>query len=115
VHHELDKNFSPDLQLADQHTLVTSGPYAFVRHPMYTALLLTGIGFFLLSANAVIGLVSIPGMLLATLLRLPQEETMMIEAFGTDYERYRRRTGVLLPDLNYLLSGIKHKAMDVKR
>ena len=99
VHHTLDTNFSPTLKLAQQHHLVTSGPYRWVRHPMYTSLLLVGAAVLLLTANWFIGFITIPGMMLATFLRIPHEETMMIAAFGDAYRRYRRHTGLLLPRL----------------
>jgi len=46
VHHELGRNFSGTLHLRAEHTLVTSGPYRWIRHPMYTALYVVRSRFF---------------------------------------------------------------------
>ena len=56
VQWSLGKNFSTTLHLRQRHSLVTTGPYRWVRHPMYTALFLLGVGFLLLTANWAVGL-----------------------------------------------------------
>lgn len=92
----LGKAWSPHLQMRQEHSLVTSGPYARIRHPIYLALLgfLTGIA--LLAANwFFVALLVISVVVLA--LRIPKEEQMMVEDFGEEYSAYRRRTGSLLP------------------
>jgi protein-S-isoprenylcysteine O-methyltransferase Ste14 len=99
VHATLDRNFSPYLRIRDDHTLVTSGPYRWVRHPMYTAFLLLMAGLCLVSAHLLM-LVSGFGLLLAIVqFRTPREEAMLIGAFGEDYRAYIARTGALLPRL----------------
>lgn len=55
VQQALGRNFSTDLFIRSGHTLVTWGPYRYVRHPMYTVLLLTFTGMGLLTANWFIG------------------------------------------------------------
>jgi protein-S-isoprenylcysteine O-methyltransferase Ste14 len=47
----LGKEWSPQLQLREEHRLVTAGPYAVIRHPIYTAMFGYGIGLALLTAN----------------------------------------------------------------
>jgi protein-S-isoprenylcysteine O-methyltransferase Ste14 len=102
VHRTLDTNFSPTLRLKVSHRLVMHGPYRWVRHPMYTALMLVGIAVVLISANWPVALITIPGMTLAVALRIPHEETMMIERFGDQYLTYIHRTGLVLPRLTLL-------------
>lgn len=98
VHHTLGKHWSTSLQLQEEHTLVTSGPYRWVRHPMYTALFGFFVGILLISALwLVVPLVVASILMLCT--RLGKEETMMIEQFGDAYRAYMRRTGRLLPRL----------------
>ncbi len=96
VHLALGAFFSAHLKLRDDHTLVTTGPYAKVRHPMYTALLVCFGGSAILAANlAISGLcLAISAMLI---LRIRLEERMLEDRFGQAYRDYRKKTGCLLP------------------
>jgi len=98
VQQSLGKHWSTDLQLRKQHTLVTSGPYRWVRHPMYTAIFTLLIAFSLVSANWLIVLPCIVG-IIVVYARIGKEEAMMIEQFGGEYRDYMKRTGRLLPCL----------------
>ena len=94
----LGKEWSPQLQLRDEHHLVTTGPYTRVRHPLYTAMIGYGTGLALVTANwgfIVLAVVIIAG----SVARLPREEQMMIERFGDEYTTYMRRTGRFFPKL----------------
>ncbi len=93
----LGHNFSTTLTINKKQTLVTRGPYRWVRHPMYTSFLLLWTGFLLLSANWFIGLTGILGFLWAIVIRTPKEEQMMIDRFGNEYLAYMQRTGRYLP------------------
>lgn len=99
VHRTLDTNFSPTLRLKVSHRLVMHGPYRWVRHPMYTALMLVGLAIVLISANWPVAFITIPGMTLAVVLRIPHEETMMVERFGDQYLNYMHQTGLVFPRL----------------
>lgn len=79
-------------------TLVTSGPYRWIRHPMYSAALLLIIATALLTANLI---VVICGLAIFTLLaaRSRTEEERLIEKFGASYRDYQRRTGRFFPGL----------------
>ena len=95
----LGKEWSPLLQVGDQHRLVTNGPYAWVRHPMYTAMFVVGIALALLSANWCFVLFAI-AMIIGFMLRAPREEQMMLAAFGKPYADYIRKTGRFFPRLH---------------
>ena len=98
THHALGKNWSADLVIKEEHTLITSGPFRWVRHPMYTSLFGSSLAFFLLSANWVIGLSGLgTSILLAS--RVHKEEALMIEEFGDQYRAYMQRTGRYLPPM----------------
>ncbi len=92
----LGRNVSPTVITHEDHELVTSGPYRWVRNPLYTAgvLLFTSLG--LVSASWYL----IAGAALAfalVRLRLPKEETELEARFGQEYRDYARRTGRFLP------------------
>jgi len=100
VHETLGANFSTVIERdGGEHTLVTSGPYRLVRHPMYSTYLLFFLGAFLLSANWVIGASGIGIIVSLMVLRLPSEETLLIERFGDAYTAYRRAVPRFVPRL----------------
>lgn len=93
----LGQNFSTSLTIKEKQTLVTTGPYHRVRHPMYTAFILLWVAFLLLSANWFIGFTGIMAFMWTTVIRTPKEEQMMADRFGEEYLAYKKRTGGYLP------------------
>ena len=100
VHRALGSNFSGTLHVREEHTLVTHGPYRWVRHPMYTAFYIYLTGILLLTANWFIGGFFLAGLTLVVVNRLKNEELAMVEKFGERYRDYMRRTGRFLPAFN---------------
>ena len=96
THDALGKNWSADLVIKEGHTLIIGGPYRWVRHPMYTAIFLQSLTFFLLSANWIIGLAGLGANILIAA-RVDKEEALMIEEFGDEYRAYMQRSGRFLP------------------
>jgi protein-S-isoprenylcysteine O-methyltransferase Ste14 len=81
----------------DDSVLVTTGPYAYVRHPMYVANMLIGIGIGLFAESAAV-LVVIPAVLcLIYRLIIPLEEEQLVARFGPAYERYRAQAPRWIP------------------
>ena len=99
THAALGKNWSGFLELYTEHSLVVTGPYRFIRHPMYAAFILSGIGFFVLSANWFVGGLYLVIAILMYLDRVGPEEQMMIDRFGDEYRRYMEKTGRLVPSV----------------
>lgn len=97
VHWELGRNWSDSLQLRASHTLVTGGLYRYVRHPMYAAFFLWGLAQLLLLPNWIAGPAGLLGFAILFFGRVGREEKMMIEAFGTEYRDYMKRTARLIP------------------
>ena len=97
VHRELGLNFSPQLRIRDHHQLVTSGPYRYVRHPMYTAFILLFVGYLLLTGNLFISGMGLVTLVLVMIFRTHKEERMMLERFGEEYRAYMDRTGRYVP------------------
>ncbi len=83
-------------ELRKPHRLVTTGPYARVRHPLYTAMLGVGVAFAPVTANWVFVLFGVL-CIVGTLVRVPREERMMLDEFGSEYAAYMQRTGRFLP------------------
>ncbi len=96
THDALGKNWSADIVIKEGHTLIIGGPYRWVRHPMYTAIFLQSLTFFLLSANWIIGLAGLGANILIAA-RVDKEEALMIEEFGDEYRAYMQRSGRFLP------------------
>jgi len=88
--------WSPQLQLREEHHLVTTGPYSRVRHPLYTATMCFGVGFALVTANWFFALMTALSIWFLPN-RVAKEERMMIDRFGEEYREYVRRTGRFLP------------------
>ncbi|MFX1484009.1 MAG: isoprenylcysteine carboxylmethyltransferase family protein [Promethearchaeota archaeon] len=98
IHKTLDRQYSPCLQIKESHSLITTGPYASVRHPMYTVFNTFSIGVSLLTANLLI--LSFAILLVITFPFIAQkEEQMLLEKFGEEYSEYMKRTGRFLPRL----------------
>lgn len=94
----LGKEWSPQLQLREDHHLVTTGPYLRIRHPLYTAMFGFSASLGLVTANWFFVAFAIVA-IIATLARVPNEERMMIGQFGEEYRGYTQRTGRFLPKL----------------
>jgi protein-S-isoprenylcysteine O-methyltransferase Ste14 len=94
----LGRHFSPQLGVQQDHVLVTTGPYAVVRHPIYLGLIDFIIGSALFFND--IGLLGV-GLLFIAWFRAQSriEERMFERHFGTEWEAYRRATPALFPRL----------------
>jgi len=95
----LGNNWSDTPRMLKEQTLITSGPYQSIRHPIYTAFLLIMGSTLFISANWLIGLSWIGMTVLEIASRIGFEETLMLEYFGDQYQDYMKRTGRLLPKL----------------
>lgn len=94
----LGSNWSASVQIKENHQLVTNGPYNFIRHPIYTAML----GLFLATSIAlgtVGGFVGFPFVLVGCLVKLKHEESFMSRQFPNQYPDYKKRTRMLIPFL----------------
>jgi len=92
----LGGNWSGTVTLKQDHELIRSGPYALVRHPIYTGLLLAlaGTAIAIGKWRALIGLAVLVGGILR---KIAIEERFMADEFGEDYARYRAQVPALIP------------------
>lgn len=95
----LGRNVSETVLTKADHSLVTTGPYHWVRHPLYATggALLVAVG--LIAANWFILLLATAAVVLVRVLVVPREERELIAKFGDDYRRYKHRTGAMFPQL----------------
>jgi protein-S-isoprenylcysteine O-methyltransferase Ste14 len=95
----LGRNWSDTPRMMKEQSLITSGPYRFIRHPIYTAFLLILGSTVFISANLLIGFAWIGMTVLEVASRIGFEESLMLEYFGDQYREYMKSTGRLLPRL----------------
>jgi len=94
----LGNNWSGRIAIKENHQFVTSGPYKYVRNPMYAGFII-GFLFSTLLLNEVRGLVAFIILLIGILIKLHKEEKFVKEAFGKQYEEYANRVSRLIPFL----------------
>lgn len=95
----LGRSYSPLLRVAEERVVVTSGPYRWVRHPLYAFGLPLMVGWGVAARNWFILATGIILILVLMIIRAPQEEAMMLDAFGESYHRDTTRTGRFVPRL----------------
>ena len=96
-HVDLGRNWSESLELMESHQLVTNGAYRYIRHPMYAAIWLWALGQALLLHNFIAGPSALVLFAPLYFVRVPREETMMLQHFGKAYAAYMARTRRVLP------------------
>jgi protein-S-isoprenylcysteine O-methyltransferase Ste14 len=92
----LGKNLTDTVVTRKAHTLVTAGPYHWVRHPFYDAIALSVLANALASANWFL-LATGAALMTFIVLRIPKEEANLLARFGDAYRGYMERTGRFLP------------------
>lgn len=96
THWHLGRHWSPRMSIRLDHQVITTGPYRWVRHPLYALNFLLFLGAFGMTANWLVGAV---GIVSSSLIagRAGEEEAMLLEHFGEPYASYMKRTGRFLP------------------
>ena len=92
----LGRNWSGRVTIKEDHELVTRGPYALVRHPIYTGAL-TGFAGSALALGHLGGLFAVVIMLSIFIHKIRLEERVMGGHFGEKYAEYKKRTSALIP------------------
>lgn len=94
----IGSGITPTSATRQQHTLVTQGPYRWVRHPLYTIGSSIFVAFGMMSDNWFIAALGILAFV-AMAIRTPKEEANLIDKFGDEYREYMERTGAFLPKI----------------
>jgi protein-S-isoprenylcysteine O-methyltransferase Ste14 len=101
AHHHLGRSFHSLVVSKEKHVLVDTGPYHWIRHPIYSAYLLNYLGGGLLTSNLVLTIVPVTTFSILVFLRMGQEEQVLIDLFGERYVEYMGRTGRLVPRFGF--------------
>jgi protein-S-isoprenylcysteine O-methyltransferase Ste14 len=94
----LGANWSATITIRTSHSLVRTGPYARLRHPIYSGLLFAIAGTALAQGEWR-GLLALAIALLAWSIKARKEESWLRDEFGAQFKEYSQRTGFLLPRL----------------
>lgn len=98
----LGRNVSETVLTKADHALVTTGPYRWVRHPLYTTGFMLFLGVGLMAGNWFILLLTALAVTMIRFAVVPPEEEALVERFGEEYREYMRWTGRLLPSFSGL-------------
>jgi protein-S-isoprenylcysteine O-methyltransferase Ste14 len=93
---ELGRQYSVYITLQQDHKLITSGPYRYIRHPRYLGVMVVALGMALLFRSW-IALLALPFLLALLIFRLTDEEKLLREEFGALWEAYVQRSWRLVP------------------
>jgi len=104
VHQHLDKQWSIALELVEDHKLIITGPYKYVRHPMYLGSFIYTIGLMMISLDVLV-ILFFSFSIWVNYRRIPREEQMLIDEFGDEYIKYIKRSGKLLPRFHRIDDG----------
>ena len=92
----LGKMWSANITLKEDHRIIDTGPYALVRHPIYTGILLSGWATAAVHGNA-LGFLGAGLLTLGFYFKARREEQLLIAELGAPYESYRQRVPMLVP------------------
>jgi protein-S-isoprenylcysteine O-methyltransferase Ste14 len=97
----MGRQMTPVIQIQRDHRLLQSGPYRYIRHPIYTAILAVAVGQTLFYLSPLVGVLTLLLVGLAFYRTGVEEELLSSpEGFGSEYVAYRGRTGRFLPPLH---------------
>lgn len=97
----LGRYWSDKVILQNEHQLIRTGPYSYMRHPLYSGVLLAVLGTALVLGE-IRGLLSFTILLLNYAIKAKREERILAERFGAEFNTHVARTGFLLPRLRRL-------------
>ena len=100
-HADLNRNWIPVVGLRPNHTLITTGIYKNIRHPMYSAHIIWAIAQVMILPNWIAGFSFLIVLTPHIFIRMGVEEKMLIEQFSDEYQAYMKRSGRLLPRLRH--------------
>lgn len=94
-HQDLAENWNPEVGRNAENSLITSGIYAKVRHPMYSTFLLWGVSHLFIFPNLIIAPMLLVLMILFLPQRIKREEAFLLELYA-EYEEYKKKSYALI-------------------
>jgi protein-S-isoprenylcysteine O-methyltransferase Ste14 len=101
----LGRNWSDKVVIKEDHELIRTGPYAYIRHPIYSGVLL-GVAGTALAIGEWRGVVAFALLFTTYSMKAKKEERVLAGAFGAAFEEHARRTGFLLPRFHVRTRGL---------
>jgi protein-S-isoprenylcysteine O-methyltransferase Ste14 len=95
----LGKQWAMPARLVEGHQLITSGPYAYVRNPIYTGMLGMLIATGLAMEHWIALIVAVVLFVVGMVIRVRSEEKLLRAAFGAEFEEYAKRVPAVLPGI----------------
>ncbi|MGA8036023.1 MAG: isoprenylcysteine carboxylmethyltransferase family protein [Candidatus Acidiferrales bacterium] len=92
----LGRNWSAEVQIKQDHQLIRTGPYNYIRHPIYTGVLLGLLGNTV-AIGEVRGALAYVVIVIGFIRKAKKEEMFLAGQFGSAFKEHRRRTGFFLP------------------
>jgi len=92
----LGRLYSPEVTLQKEHSLITDGPYGYIRHPRYLGGMVQGVGLSLLFRSW-IGLALTLAFIVIVSFRIKDEEALMSREFGSEWEAYCKKSWRVVP------------------
>ena len=92
----LADNWSSDVELKKDHTLITQGIYHYIRHPIYTGIDLMGLGATIVDQSPFVALFYV-FMIIFLIFKMKKEEALLCKHFPKDYPAYMKKTKALIP------------------
>jgi protein-S-isoprenylcysteine O-methyltransferase Ste14 len=93
---QIGRLWSGAVALKAEHALIRGGPYAITRHPIYSGLLLALLGTTI-TRDTQAAFLGLPFLFAGLFVKSKQEERLLLERFGPEYEKYRAEVPALVP------------------
>ena len=97
VFRSIGSNISETVLTKREHRLITSGPFRWLRHPLYTVTMLLFFSYGLIASNWWMILFTAMGLVMIVGVVIPREEAELVAKFGEEYKEYQERVGKLIP------------------
>ena len=93
---QIGRFWSGTVALKAEHALIRGGPYAMTRHPIYSGLLLALLGTAI-TRDTQAAFLGLPFLFAGLFVKSKQEERLLLDRFGPEYEKYRTEVPALIP------------------